>query len=104
MKTAAVLLDSYRKLLLWLFMAVIVFSIIFYMYFVNETVRNVVLRQDFENQVTDLNSKVANLEFEYISHAHSVDMVLASSMGFKEVREPIFIARKETLSLLSPQE
>lgn len=98
MKTV-VLSNSYRKTIFWLLVAMIVFSSIFYMYFVNETVRNVVSRQSHEKQIAHLNSTIANLQFEYISHAHSVDMVLATSMGFKEVREPIFIARKEALSL-----
>lgn len=100
-----VLALSYRqsKIMFWALVGVIVCASLSYMFFVNETVRNVVMRQTVEEKITNLNATVANLEFEYISRAHGVNMTLATSLGFTEVKEPIFVSKKQSVSFNTVQ-
>jgi len=99
MKTKTLTLTyTYSKILFWISVMSIVLLALAYMFFVNETVRSVVLRQQLEKQVSSLDSTIATLEFEYVSQSHSIDLVLATALGFNEARNPTFVSKKQAVS------
>ena len=98
MKTASLKLKSYannvniidngnlqRKILntmLWMF-AILGF---FYVFFLGNMVFNIVERKSLDTYAHTLQNDVGNLELEYLSMSQKVDLDLAYSLGFKEIK------------------
>lgn len=95
------LIHIHSKILFWAGVGLVVSLALLYMVFVNITVRSVVTRQILSEQVVELRSTLGALESEYIASSHIVSMELATTLGFKEVYNPIFISKKQAVSLNS---
>ncbi len=68
---------------------------VFYGYFVNRIVLDIVAREGFEKDIAVLNSKVGELEFKYISLKNEIDLDYAHSLGFIDVSNSVkFASRK----------
>jgi hypothetical protein len=67
-----------------------------YMYCVSATVMHVVVRKEMDSSMADLNSKVSQLEAEYIAAQHAVSARVATLPGFVATPDKIFIDRAET--------
>lgn len=71
-----------NKLCFWCLVGIVVLSAAFYGYCVRGTIVNIVSRQNMENNLAVLSSKVSNLEAEYLRVKNSITPELAESMGF----------------------
>ncbi|HJN62977.1 MAG TPA: hypothetical protein QGH03_01970 [Candidatus Paceibacterota bacterium] len=94
-----------RKLIIFLFVGIVVLGIS-YGYFVKQTIVNVVSRQNVEEEMGDLGSRVSNLEVRYIELKNKIDLDFAYSLGYKDVSEVKFVSRSElskTLTLYGNQ-
>lgn len=105
MKTASLKLKSYannvniidngnlqKKILntmIWMF-AILAF---FYVFFLGNMVFNIVERKSLETYAHNLQSDVGNLELEYLSMSQKVDLNLAYSLGFKEIKTKFAIRK-----------
>lgn len=67
-----------------------------YMYCVSATVLHVVVRKETNQSMSELNSRIAQLESEYIAAQHAVSDTVASLPGFVESPDKIFIQRSDT--------
>ncbi len=77
-------------------------SALFYMYFANVTVRNLTVLEKTKIQIQSLNIKVSEMESKRLFAENSVGAEKALSLGFVEIKHPIFIikgSRKTALSL-----
>jgi len=73
---------------------VIIFMLgIFYAYFVNQAVVNIVERQGIEGLLLSKNSSISELELEYISQRNNLSLARAYEMGFVEVNTPRYVSR-----------
>ncbi len=63
MKASVVEFNKERKIF-WTLIAVVVALVSLYIYFVNQTVLNIVERSTMERQMTALNGQIGNLEFK----------------------------------------
>jgi len=88
-----------EKILVWLLAITIVSSFILYVFFVNGAVLNVVAREELESNFADLNSKVSELEFQYISLKNSITIDYAYERGFYQVDQVAFAERMPSASL-----
>ncbi len=88
-----------EKTIFWALLSVLVFSLGFYMYLINTTVRNVVSTQNLESKISQLNLSISNKEFKYISNRNAVTLNLAYSMGFKDISSKKYITEKSTKSV-----
>ena len=82
------------RLLVWSSFLALCLTFGLYIYLVNKTVFNVVAPQNAERQVSDLNSKVSDMEFKSMALKSSVTLEMAHSLGFSEV---------STINFISPQ-
>ena len=64
-----------------------------YIFFLGNMVFNIVERKALEKSALTLSNKVGNLELEYFSMSQKVDLNLAYSLGFKEIKAK-FATRK----------
>lgn len=82
-----------KKVTLSLFGAVILFALL-YGYFVNQTILNVVARENVETELIELSSEVSSLEVEYIKLKNKIDLKFAYSLGYRDVSSVKFVSRK----------
>lgn len=98
MKTIAHALNNHALQKKAFFVLAIVVFLLFatYIYFVNQTVWNVVARQDAVKVVRQLSSDVASLEASYMSFSSTITLEHAYVMGFQDVQSEntLFIERQ----------
>lgn len=82
-----------EKAIFWALLSILILSAAFYMYCINSTVRNVVLREQFENEATKIALDISNKEFQYISMRNSITLEFAHSLGFKDVSNKTFLTK-----------
>lgn len=75
--------------MLWM-LGILAFS---YVFFLGNIVFNIVERKTLEGYAHTLSNDVGNLELEYLSLSQKVDLNLAYSLGFKEIKTK-FATRK----------
>jgi hypothetical protein len=96
---AKVLSYDNRVRLFWTLVIIFVISLVLYVYGVNATVRNTVLRQELETQVSNLTLKISEMEFSYISLKNNVNIDIAYARGYQDVAKPTYITRGSSRSL-----
>lgn len=97
-KTRTISYDN-RVRFFWIMVVVSILSLSIYVYAVNATARNIVVRRDLEKQITSVSSSLNSLEFAYIELRNNITIELAYLYGFKEVRNPLYISRTNPASL-----
>lgn len=83
-----------EKIIFWTLAGVLFLSAVFYMYCINSTVHNVVARQNFESEASNLTLSIGTQEFEYISKRNNITLAMAYSLGFRDVAEKTFVSKK----------
>ena len=74
---------------------------VFYALFVNQTVMNIVERQSIEKEMAALESRVGNLEFEFIAKKNEINLDYAYAQGFEDILDTRYIARGDDGSRLT---
>ncbi len=91
------------KYMFFLLLAASVLSLAVYVYAVNQTVRNIVARQNMETELMELTALIGEKEFKYISQKNEIDLDTALSMGFRPVETRIFVSRQSSVALANGQ-
>ena len=97
MHTKTIKLPQYKHLFLVLSIISLV-SLVLYVYGINQTVRNVVLRQKMQTELTRLTSDNGEKEFAYISQQNSIDLRRAYTLGFKDTDAKTFVTRDTSVA------
>src|SRR3989344_5755330 len=85
-----------EKTIFWSLLGALLLCLGFYMYFINTTVHNVVLRQNLEGEASQLTLVISNQEFEYITKRNNVTLALAYSLGFQDSNDKTYISKKSS--------
>jgi hypothetical protein len=103
MTNALVIQNNFEKRLIYILAISILLSAGLYGFLVKQTIQNVVARKGLERSHSELSSKVANLEAQYISLTDSINLTLAHTLGFVETNNAVYAykASRESLTLLS---
>ena len=101
MKKIAIAIQQNRFSFYTIFSGVL-FSLVFYMYFINSAVRSTMLRNQMESKISSLEFNLSELETDYIKTVNGISLELAPSLGLKESKNKIFISRNLS-ALLSPK-
>ncbi len=88
-----------RVKLFWTLALIFVVSLVLYVYGVNATVRNTVVRQNLESEVGSMTTKISEMEFSYINLKNHVNIELAYSRGYEDVTKPLYVTRGTSRSL-----
>lgn len=70
-------------------------AIVLYLYFLNMSVVQVVMRTDFVQQQQVLQTEIAALDAEYIEAQHTVAGRIADLEGYESEAAKIFVSRKQ---------
>jgi hypothetical protein len=81
------------KIWFWSLIGIFIFCIFSYGYCVRGTIVNIVERQNIENEISVLNSKINDLESEYIKAKNNITPELATSLGFVSVSTHKFVTK-----------
>ena len=83
-----------EKKVFWLMTFVLFASVFSYMYFVKQTVFNIVERDRMVEELVGLSSQISEYEFYYIALKNDINLDYAHSVGFVDVKNPKFASRK----------
>ena len=72
--------------------------VVFYVIFLGNMVFNIIERKALEVSAGKLSNEVSDLELQYLSESQKIDLNLAYSLGFKEVKTK-FATRKSLGSI-----
>lgn len=97
MQTKTITLPEYKHLFYILF-TISAFSLILYVIAINQTVRNVVARQKMQVELSQLTSRIAEMEFSYITAKNSIDLSKAYTLGFKDVAINTYVQRNMSVA------
>jgi len=105
-KTLKINTKNIEQKLIWGVFGLLLFFSISYVYFINQTILNIVARENLEGDIVALNSEISEMEFEYIAQKNKITLSYAYSVGFKDANNVKFASRKlvgQGLSLRSDQ-
>lgn len=93
---------AYSKLTIGAFCALV--GLVFcYLYFLNLSVVEVVLRTEYTGQQNDLRTEIALLEAQYIEAQHTIAERIASLEGYDTDVSKIFVSREAASLVLREQ-
>lgn len=98
MQTKTITLPQYKHIF-FVLTAISLLSLVFYVYAVNETVRNVVMRQKMQAELSTLMTKMGEMEFSYIASQNSIDLNKAYAMGFSEVTTSQYVRKDGSVAV-----
>ena len=81
------------KKYVWLLLLVLLFGLFTYGYLVRGAIINIVDRQNMENNLSGLNSRILSLESEYLKLKNAVTPELAFDLGFVQATAKKFVAK-----------
>lgn len=95
-KTAIATLSVQKRLFTVLLFSTIAL-IVLYGFFVSKSIVNVLIRGEVLNAMATIHSTTGDLESQYIVLKNAIDVEFAYTLGFTDIDEKIFVARKSPL-------
>ena len=80
--------------LFWLALAGIATVFALYVYCISLSISNVVLREEMQLELAATNSRIGELESEYLTKKYAIDMQYAESLGFVALESKHFAVRE----------
>lgn len=84
-------------------LGLLVLAIVLYLYFLNMSVVQVVMRTGYVQQQHKLNNEIAMLEAVYIESQHTVASRISTLDGYDTDTDKIFVSRKQASSFVLGQ-
>lgn len=81
----------------------LVLSVILYLYFLNMSVVQVVMRTEFTQEQNALRTEIALLEAQYIESQHTIAARISSLQGYETDVAKIFVSREPASLVLRDQ-
>lgn len=88
-------IDRLSTTLFWSLLSMLVLLVGAYGYMVNETVWNAFNRDQAEEQIVAMNSKLGDLEFQYMTLSNNVSIEKAYDLGFQDAKGKTLFASRE---------
>ena len=88
-------IDRLSVTLFWSLLSVLIVLVGVYGYMVNKTVWNAFNKDQAEEQIVALNSKLGDLEFQYMSLSNDISMEKAYELGFQNASGKTLFAARE---------
>ena len=88
-------IDRLSVTLFWSLLSILILLVGVYGYMVNETVWNAFNKDQAEEQIVALNSKLGDLEFQYMSLSNDVSIEKAYELGFQNASGKTLFASRE---------
>ena len=102
MTTKSLYLNNLELKLFWFLLLSISLVSFFYIYLINSSIINLALREDYEEEMSYLETEVTDLVSEYMSLANQVDYEQALAFGFTDDASQItFAVRGEPAVILT---
>ena len=91
-------LDRLAVTLFWSMLAVLVLLVGVYGYMVNKTVWNAFNKDKSDAAILSLNSKLGDLEFEYMTASNNISIEKAYAMGFQNASSSMIFATRDVVA------
>ena len=90
-----------NSVIFYLLLVGIVSFAVFYIYFVNNAVHNVVLREKIENRIAIMQTEVSDLEYRYMETENQMTLEGALTLGLVEPSQKNFLSKNPSGEKLS---
>jgi len=90
-----------EKKIFYILIAILFILFMFYGYFVNQTIHNIVKRESMESEIKVINSNISELELKYLSIKNNLTLDYAYSIGFLEAKKINYISKKSEVNNLT---
>ena len=97
-KRAKITTIALQRRVFWSILVTILFLFSLYGYFVSRSITNVLLREEVEQDILAVSSRISEHEFDYLNKKDTVSLSFAYSKGFHDIKSKEFVARKSVLS------
>ena len=87
------MLYGQNERIFWALVTIVAVSFGAYIYFLNLSITNVVLREEMRYEIASINSHIGDLEATYITKKNTIDAHYAQSLGFEPVVKKHYAAR-----------
>jgi hypothetical protein len=84
---------GYQRRVFWALVIAAFFSIAVYMYGISMSIVNVVIREQFDQQASKIDSHVAVLEAEYLQKKEALSLASAEASGFSLLSNKEYVTR-----------
>ncbi|MEI6553064.1 MAG: hypothetical protein WCO09_00690 [bacterium] len=91
-------IDRISATLFWSLLSTLVVLVGVYGYMVNQTVWNAFNKDQAEEQIVALNSKLGDLEFQYMSLSNNISIEKAYELGFQNAGGKTLFASREMVA------
>ena len=81
----------------------LVLSVVLYLYFLNMSVVQVVVRTEYNQEQNKLRTEIAQLEAQYIESQHTIAARIASLQGYDTDVAKVFVSREAASLVLRDQ-
>lgn len=102
MKTSTINISHIQKEIFWATAVLALSLVCLYVYFLACSISNVAVRQNLNEQVIALKSKVAQLEFSYVTSQNALTADTALANGFSTKSPVAYVSKDSGLSLARP--
>jgi len=96
---AKVLQLNNDKILFWIISFCVGLLLSLYAYSANSLVFIVMEGNNSDKSISELNLRIGDLEFQYITLRNSINLELAYNLGFKEALKPTYITTKPVVQV-----
>lgn len=93
--------NNLERKLFYSLTAILILLFASYIYFLGSITFNIVERKALDVDIRNLSSNIGELELEYLSLSNKIDLNLAGTLGFKEIKNPQFVSRESMARNLS---
>lgn len=94
-------LHNFNETAFFLLSSLIVVSISLYLYFISATILRVVDRTSALAEVKVLDTKISELESEYMAFGGGIDLSKAKTLGYEEIAKVDYVSRTTSLGFAS---
>lgn len=102
-QTRALVLYRIQQRVIALLVLFAVVLVMLYTYFVGTAVVHAVVRKEVQQDIAEVNSRIAELEVSYLQQKNSVTHELAAEMGFSSVAQKDYVERARYLGRVDTQ-
>lgn len=89
-------IQTIQKVYFYTLLFLVVAGSMFYAYFVNQTVLDVVERKQLETEISERGAAIAQMEFTYMSKKNEITKDYARSLGYHEAQDKKYVRRTNT--------
>jgi len=86
-----------RRTLFWAALSLVLMLVSLYVYFIGSSIVNVLVRKEINQEIAATNSRISDLESQYLAQQNAINLAYARSLGFEDIENKQFVSSEQVL-------